>query len=74
MVVSIIVISGIFIALTLTACAVINKDTQNDDNKCSGCPYKSECTKMIMMNNLFLGFFFEFWVSVLIIYSFVINF
>ena len=45
MVVSIIVISGIFIALTLTACAVINKDTQNDDNKCSGCPYKSECTK-----------------------------
>ncbi len=51
MIISIIVIVGVFIALTLAACAVINRDSSDDNNKCSGCPYKSDCKNCDPENN-----------------------
>lgn len=45
MIVSIIIISVIFITLTLTACAMINKENADDENHCPGCPYRDICGK-----------------------------
>lgn len=45
MIVSIVVICGVFVALVISACAMVNKENSDGENNCQGCPYGDLCRR-----------------------------
>ena len=45
MIVSIIVISVLFVTLVMLSCVLINRENSDGENHCKGCPYKDVCKK-----------------------------
>lgn len=49
LIISAIVITAVFLALVLLACAVVNRDSTT--NHCGGCPYREICRKQHKYQN-----------------------